>query len=156
MFYSYTLARGSDEFLPRLLFTECLHWLNTGNMVLFIWLIIRLIQLVFSVETVFFSHKKSVNSVFQPAYNSSWTAPMIVLHVALFFSLNHISIACTCIYMVFQATAMTYRSTIWFSKLTCHSIKKRFLYVMTLLLCTLSRKNTILVLTYCQKGISLY
>jgi hypothetical protein len=44
-------------------------------MALFIWLIIRLIQLVFSAETVFFSHKKSANSVFQPAYNSSRTAP---------------------------------------------------------------------------------
>jgi hypothetical protein len=45
-------------------------------MVLFIWLIIRLIQLVFSAGTVFFSHKKSANSVFQPAYNSSRTAPL--------------------------------------------------------------------------------
>jgi hypothetical protein len=43
--------------------------------VLFIWLIIRLIQLVFSAGTVFFSHEKSANSVFQPAYNSSRTAP---------------------------------------------------------------------------------
>jgi hypothetical protein len=42
-------------------------------MALFIWLIIRLIQLVFSAETVFFSHKKSAN---QPAYNSSRTAPI--------------------------------------------------------------------------------
>jgi hypothetical protein len=42
-------------------------------MALFIWLIIRLIQLVFSARTVFFSHKKSANSVFQPAYNSSRT-----------------------------------------------------------------------------------
>jgi hypothetical protein len=42
---------------------------------LFIWLIIRLIQLVFSAGTVFFSHKKSANSVFQPAYNSSRTGP---------------------------------------------------------------------------------
>jgi hypothetical protein len=42
---------------------------------LFIWLIIRLIQLVFSAGKVFFSHKKSVNSVFQLAYNSSRTAP---------------------------------------------------------------------------------
>jgi hypothetical protein len=41
---------------------------------LFIWLIIRLIQLVFLARTVFFSHKKSANSVFQPAYNSSRTA----------------------------------------------------------------------------------
>jgi hypothetical protein len=46
---------------------------------LFIWLIIRLIQLVFSAGTVFFSHKKSVNSVFQPAYNSSRTAPLLLL-----------------------------------------------------------------------------
>jgi hypothetical protein len=44
-------------------------------MALFIWLIIRLIQLVFLAGTVFFSHKKSANSVFQPAYNSR-TAPM--------------------------------------------------------------------------------
>jgi hypothetical protein len=45
-------------------------------MAIFIWLIIRLIQLVFSAGTVFFSHKKSANSVFQPAYNSSRTAPI--------------------------------------------------------------------------------
>jgi hypothetical protein len=44
---------------------------------MFIWLIIRLIQLVFSAKTVFFSHKKSANSVFQPAYNSSRTAPKL-------------------------------------------------------------------------------
>jgi hypothetical protein len=42
---------------------------------LFIWLIIRLIQLVFSAGTIFFSHKKSANSVFQPTYNSSRTWP---------------------------------------------------------------------------------
>jgi hypothetical protein len=42
---------------------------------LFIWLIIRLIQLIFSVGTIFFSQKKSANSVFQPAYNFSRTAP---------------------------------------------------------------------------------
>jgi hypothetical protein len=50
--------------------------LATENLALFIWLIIRLIQLVFSARTVFFSHEKSVNSVFQPAYNSSRTAPL--------------------------------------------------------------------------------
>jgi hypothetical protein len=44
-------------------------------LVLFIWLIIRLIQLVFSAGTVFFSHKKSANSVFQPVYNFSRTGP---------------------------------------------------------------------------------
>jgi hypothetical protein len=32
------------------------------TMALFIWLIIRLIQLVFSAGTVFFSHRKSANS----------------------------------------------------------------------------------------------
>jgi hypothetical protein len=46
---------------------------------MFIWLIIRLFQLVFSAATLFFSHKKSANSVFQPAYNSSRTAPKGVL-----------------------------------------------------------------------------
>jgi hypothetical protein len=51
--------------------------MNILQMALFIWLIIRLIQLVFSAGTVFFSHKKSANSVFQPAYNSSRTAPMM-------------------------------------------------------------------------------
>jgi hypothetical protein len=49
-------------------------------MALFIWLIIRLFRLVFSAGTVFFSHKKSANSVFQPAYNSSRTAPMSLQH----------------------------------------------------------------------------
>jgi hypothetical protein len=38
-------------------------------------LIIRLFQLVFSVETVFFSHSKSANSVFQPAYQPNRTGP---------------------------------------------------------------------------------
>jgi hypothetical protein len=42
---------------------------------LFTWLIIRLFQLVFSARTVFFSHDKSVNSVFQPAYQPSRTGP---------------------------------------------------------------------------------
>jgi hypothetical protein len=46
------------------------------KMALFIWLIIRLIQLVFSAGTVFFSQKKSANSVFQPAYNYSRTGPI--------------------------------------------------------------------------------
>jgi hypothetical protein len=46
-------------------------------MALFIWLIIRLIQLVFSAGTVFFSHKKSTNNVFQPAYNFSRTGSLM-------------------------------------------------------------------------------
>jgi hypothetical protein len=44
---------------------------------LFIRLIIRLIQFVFSVEIIFFSHDKSVNSVFQPAYQHSQTWPKL-------------------------------------------------------------------------------
>jgi hypothetical protein len=43
---------------------------------MFIRLIIRLFQLVFSAEIVFFSHNKSANSVFQPAYQYSRTALM--------------------------------------------------------------------------------
>jgi hypothetical protein len=45
-------------------------------MTLFIQLIIHTFQLVFSAETVFFSHNKSTNSVFQPAYQHSRTRPM--------------------------------------------------------------------------------
>jgi hypothetical protein len=41
------------------------------TMALFIRLIIRLFQLVFSIGTIFFSHNKSANSVFQPAYQHS-------------------------------------------------------------------------------------
>jgi hypothetical protein len=46
------------------------------SMALFIWLIIRLIHLVFQPEQYFSLTKKSANSVFQSAYNSSRTAPM--------------------------------------------------------------------------------
>jgi hypothetical protein len=45
---------------------------------MFIRLIIRLFQLVFSVGAVFFSHNKSVNSVFQPDYQHSRTTPKIL------------------------------------------------------------------------------
>jgi hypothetical protein len=51
---------------------------EVSTLVLFIWLIIRLIQLIFSAGTIFFSHKKSADSVFQPAYNSSRTAALSV------------------------------------------------------------------------------
>jgi hypothetical protein len=40
-------------------------------------LIIRTFQLIFSAGTVFFSHKKSANSVFQPAYQHSRTGPKL-------------------------------------------------------------------------------
>jgi hypothetical protein len=42
---------------------------------MFIRLIIRLFQLIFSVETVFFSHNKSANRVFQSAYQHSRMGP---------------------------------------------------------------------------------
>jgi hypothetical protein len=54
--------------------------INGLTKALFIWLLIRLIQLIFSAGKVFFSHKKSANSIFQPAYNSSRTAPKSLLH----------------------------------------------------------------------------
>jgi hypothetical protein len=44
-------------------------------MTLFVWFIIRFFQFVFSVNTVFFFHNKSVNSVFQPTYQHSRTGP---------------------------------------------------------------------------------
>jgi hypothetical protein len=56
-------------------------------MALFIWFIIRFIQLVFSAEIVFFSHKKSANSVFQPAYNSNRTGPCFYGQAAASFQL---------------------------------------------------------------------
>jgi hypothetical protein len=46
-----------------------------GTKVLFIRLIIRTFQLVISARTVFFSHNKSANRVFQPAYQHSRTGP---------------------------------------------------------------------------------
>jgi hypothetical protein len=48
---------------------------------LFTRFIIRLFQLVFSAGTVFFSHHKSANSVFQPAYQPSRTGPSLVAGV---------------------------------------------------------------------------
>jgi hypothetical protein len=48
---------------------------NEGPKSLFTRLIIRLFQLVFSAGITFFSHNKSVNSVFQPAYQPSRTGP---------------------------------------------------------------------------------
>jgi hypothetical protein len=50
-------------------------WTEETATVLFIRLIIRLFQLIFSAATIFFSHNKSANSVFQPAYQHSRTAP---------------------------------------------------------------------------------
>jgi hypothetical protein len=42
---------------------------------MFIRLIVHTFQLVFSAGTMFFSHNKSVNSVFQPAYQHNRTGP---------------------------------------------------------------------------------
>jgi hypothetical protein len=47
-----------------------------GPLALFIRLIICTFQLVFSVGTVFFSHNKSANSIFQPAYQRSRTGSL--------------------------------------------------------------------------------
>jgi hypothetical protein len=58
---------------------QSVHDQNTvETFALFIWLIIRLIRLVFLAGTVFFSHKKSPNSVFQPTYNFSRTALLLM------------------------------------------------------------------------------
>jgi hypothetical protein len=46
-------------------------------MAMFTRLIIRLFQLIFLAGTVFFSHDKSANNVFQPAYQHSRTEPII-------------------------------------------------------------------------------
>jgi hypothetical protein len=47
------------------------------SLALFIRLIIHLFQLVFSAGIVFFSHNKSANNVFQPAYQHSRTGPLL-------------------------------------------------------------------------------
>jgi hypothetical protein len=46
------------------------------SLALFIRLIICTFQLVFLVGTMFFSHSKSSNSVFQPAYQQNRTGPL--------------------------------------------------------------------------------
>jgi hypothetical protein len=72
---AYPLISPLGLFQPdqQMISSLALQMIHIDMMALFIWLIIRLIQLVFSARTVFFSHKKSANSVFQPAYNSSRT-----------------------------------------------------------------------------------
>jgi hypothetical protein len=47
------------------------------QLALFIQLIIRTFQLVFSAGTMFFSHNNSANSIFQPAYQHSRTEPYL-------------------------------------------------------------------------------
>jgi hypothetical protein len=49
---------------------------NKPLMALFIRLIILLFQLIFLAETVFFSHNKSANNIFQPAYQHGRTGPI--------------------------------------------------------------------------------
>jgi hypothetical protein len=63
-----------DELLysPRNGITESLE-LEGDRYSLFTQLTIRLFQLVFLIETVFFSHNKSANSVFPSAYQPSRT-----------------------------------------------------------------------------------
>jgi hypothetical protein len=54
-------------------------------MALIIRLIIRLFQLDFLAGIIFFSHNKSTNSVFQPTYQHSRMAPILV---SIFFFLK--------------------------------------------------------------------
>jgi hypothetical protein len=76
----FQVRKASEQIVGHVCLTSL--YLRTANRcsastsALFIWLIIRLIRLVFSAGTIFFSHKKSANSVFQPAYNSSRTGPI--------------------------------------------------------------------------------
>jgi ABC-type multidrug transport system fused ATPase/permease subunit len=79
---------ATEFFFPKILPSEhalspCFRYVRISKllwlfaMALFIRLIIRLFQLVFSVRTVFFSHNKSANSVFQLAYQHSQTGPIL-------------------------------------------------------------------------------
>jgi hypothetical protein len=52
-------------------------------MALFTRLIIRVFQLVFLAGTMFFSHSKSANIVFQPAYQPSRTGPLPTINYHL-------------------------------------------------------------------------
>ena len=45
---------------------------------LFVSLIIRTFQFVFSAETVFFSHNKSPGTVFRLVFSAKWTGPMFI------------------------------------------------------------------------------
>jgi hypothetical protein len=81
-------ARGRE--LPSLIIASLLCLIlvdrRMTTMVLFIRLIIRTFQFVFSVRTVFFSHNKSANSVFQPAYQHSRTGPIYMPRQAVHLS----------------------------------------------------------------------
>jgi hypothetical protein len=70
---------------------------------LFTWLIIRLFQLVFSVRTMFFSHNKSTNSVFQPAYQHNRTGPPALAQAQE----NSCSLVCLLLYEHVQAQNIT-------------------------------------------------
>jgi hypothetical protein len=48
---------------------------EVASLLVFIWLIIRLFSACFLAKTVFFSHNKLNNSVFQPACQHSRTSP---------------------------------------------------------------------------------
>jgi hypothetical protein len=111
---------------------------------LFIWLIIRLIQLVFSVGTVFFSHKKSANSVFQPAYNSSRTAPKccipsprlrrnslpITPRLCVAEPLVSLSLLFCCPFVIVEMCCHFFRhSRFWFSVVSCSYLAGYVLYM---------------------------
>jgi hypothetical protein len=69
---------GIKIYLDQAMFSSaCLKYgMDQTTLAPFIRLIIRLFQLVFSTETVFFSRNKSANSIFQPAYQHSRTEPL--------------------------------------------------------------------------------
>jgi hypothetical protein len=70
----YSLDAAGCLLSGRLTFMVAVVFLRKSS-AMFIRLIIRTFQLVFSVGIVFFSHNKSANSVSQPAYQHSRTGP---------------------------------------------------------------------------------
>jgi hypothetical protein len=64
------LCQGQNRELPISRVPKCAYIHGTLAQASHASALIRLIRLVFSAGTVFFSHKKSANSVFQLAYNS--------------------------------------------------------------------------------------
>jgi hypothetical protein len=70
-----------------------------NNQTLFIRLIIRTFQLVFSAGTVFFSRNKPTNNVFQPAYQHSRTGKTVTI-----ISLDGNGIIHVCIMLVHHST----------------------------------------------------
>ena len=60
----------------------------THTKIMFASLIIRTFQLLFSARTVFFSHNKSIGTVFQLVFSAKRTEPLLVLYVYSLCSLS--------------------------------------------------------------------